>query len=159
MRHRWKDFGRIAWSRCGRHRSGPAIALGALIAIVGPFTGCGSSTSDGGDNGGCACTLEFRAFTVRVVDTSGAPVSGVDMTVTILRTGLQVDMTDREGPDGVYIIIDDSLIDAIQTGGDVVRVEGMKDGASFRADFVFDVPGPCRCHVTRVSGPAEVVLE
>ncbi len=107
----------------------------------------------------CACTEEFRAYPVTVVDAAAQPVAEVVMTRTHLPTGAVLEPTWLGMPaPGVYIVADDGLIDVFSSDGDLVRVTGVKGDASFSADFVFAVPDPCRCHVEQLAGPDTVVV-
>lgn len=129
----------------------PALLLG-LLAAAGPVA-CGSD-EPGGPNL-CACTEEFRSFTVKLVDADGAPLRDVIFDVTILRTGERVNVV--EWVPGVYTVFDDSFTSRILPN-EVVRVKAMKESSVEVRDFVFTVDEPCRCHVQQVSGPDVIVL-
>jgi hypothetical protein len=107
----------------------------------------------------CACTEEYRSYTISVVDNNGDLVSDVNITRVHLRTGTVLDpgWLGMLQP-GVYLVADDGMIDVFSSAGDTVRVTGTKDGAQFVADFVFAVPDPCRCHVEKQSGPDSAVI-
>ncbi len=114
-----------------------------------------------GDSGlaDCACTEEFRTYTLEVVDGLGQPLNDVVLTRTNLRTGKVLD----PGwlgllQDGHYVVADDGQLDEFSGDGDVLRVVGERNGQSFTVDLTFAVPEPCRCHVERLSGPARVVM-
>lgn len=126
-----------------------ATTVGSVL--VGVFASC----EIGGPS--AVCTTEFRAVLLAVRDRMGAPVPGLAISDTILRTGQAFDVAQIPGlPSGSYDVFDDNLKDRIRRTGDSVRVAGTGAGAGFRADFVFDVPGGC--HVRRRSGPATVIL-
>jgi hypothetical protein len=95
-----------------------------------------------------------------VVDGAGDLVPDVTITRTNQRTNevLEPGWLGMPQP-GVYVVADDQMIDDFSSAGDVLRVTGEKEGATFQADFVFAVPGPCGCHVEKQSGPDSVVIE
>lgn len=109
--------------------------------------------------GHCACTEEFRTFHITVLDDTGSPVPDVTITRTNQRTGQVLEPTWLGMTVwGTYLVADDGLLEAFSPDGDVVRVTGQKDGAAFQANFVFAVPGPCRCHVDKLAGPDTVTI-
>lgn len=124
-----------------------ALALATGISCQGPTTSR------------CACTEEFRYFTVTVLDDALQPADNVTLTRTNLRTGevLEPGWLGLLAP-GTYLVADDGLLDEFSNAGDTLRVVGTQNGASFTADFVFAVPAPCRCHVELRAGPDTVVI-
>lgn len=126
-----------------------------VLLAAAPVPAC----DDPASAGPCACTEEFRSYTVTVLDDAMQPMNGVALTRTNLRTGrvLEPGWLGLLAP-GVYVVTDDGLRDEFSSDGDVVRVTGSQGGASFTADFVFAVPEPCRCHVVRLAGPDTVVI-
>ena len=129
--------------------------LGILpLGLVTATLACGDVT-----NSGCACTEEFRYFTVTVLDDALQPAQNIVLTRTNLRTGKVIE------PGwlgmlvaGTYLVADDGLLDEFSSVGDTVRVVGTQGGASFTADFVFAAPAPCRCHVELRAGPDTVII-
>jgi hypothetical protein len=121
--------------------------------VVLALAACGDDPA-----GQCACTEEFRVFSVAVVDDASQPVSDAQLTVTNLRTG-HVLMSGWLGQlvPGSYVIADDAMVDEFSAEGDVVRVEGQAPAGSFTADFTF-APDACGCHLQRVAGPDTVVI-
>jgi hypothetical protein len=128
--------------------------LPSLLLVAAALAGC-----DDEPTGGCACTEEFRTFTVTVLDDAMQPAQGVTLTRTNLRTGrvLEPGWLGLLVP-GTYLVTDDGDRDEFSSAGDTVRVTGTQPGASFTADFVFAVPDPCRCHVVRLAGPDTVTI-
>jgi hypothetical protein len=129
------------------------LPLAVLSVAVAPTPGCDDPAP------ACACTEEFRVYTVTVLDDASQPQGGVVLTRTNLRTGrvLEPGWLGLLAP-GVYEVVDDGLRDEFSSDGDIVRVTGVQSGASFTADFVFATPEPCRCHVVRIAGPDTVVI-
>ena len=128
-----------------------SIAM-ALVALV--FLGCNLIISSG-----CLCTTEFVGVGFSLVDVSGRPISDVAVRVTIGPTGKPLGLDQPRASDGFYIVITDLEKDLLDPSGEVIHVFGSHGGHSFEAEFVVEVPGDCRCHVRKVSGPGQVVLE
>jgi len=129
------------------------VLMLAVLPAAGPVA-CGSAESLDPDL--CACTEEFRSFTVKLVDTDGSPLRGVNFDVTILRTGEKVNVV--EWVPGVYTVFDDNFTSQILPD-EVIRVKAIKDASIATRDFIFTVDEPCRCHVQKVSGPDVIVLD
>jgi hypothetical protein len=129
-----------------------------LLALVGTVAALGALACDD-PLSQCLCTEEFRTYLVTVVDAGGAPVSDVTITRTNLRTGALFEPTWLGMPvPGTYLVADDGLVDEFSSEGDLVRVTGEKDGATFEAQFEFAVPDECRCHVDKLAGPDTVTI-
>jgi hypothetical protein len=128
------------------------IAIPAVLALAG-LAGCTD-----GPSSGCACTEEFRVFTLAVLDDAAQPVPDADLTITNLRTGrtLQSGWLGDLVP-GHYAIVDDAMLDEFSGAGDPVRVRGQSPAGSFTAEFVFG-PDDCRCHLQRIAGPDTVMV-
>ena len=133
----------------------------SMRLLVLPFVTCvalsGFTCSDPATP--CACTEEFRTYTVRVIDAASQPVSDVTITRVNLRTDeiLQPGWLGMLEP-GYYLVADDGMLDLFSSDGDTVRVSGAKDGVTFVADFVFATPEPCRCHVVKLAGPDLAIM-
>ena len=124
------------------------------LSLVAMALACSDST-----NSQCACTEEFRTFTLTVLDDAMQPAPNVTLVRTNLRTGKVLE------PGwlgllvaGTYLVADDGLVDEFSSAGDTVRVVGTQGGVSFTADFVFAAPAPCRCHVELLAGPDTVII-
>lgn len=125
-------------------------ALG-LVTVLG----CADTTGSR-----CACTEEFRTFTVTVRDDALQPVDNATLTRTNLRTGrvLEPGWLGLLTP-GTYLVADDGLLAEFSSAGDTVRVVFTQAGTvGATADFVFAVPDPCRCHVELRAGPETVII-
>jgi len=143
---------RVQWFRVGGAMTRSiSIRRGTLTAALFVIAGCD-------EPGGIACTASFAIYTIVVTDRSGAPVDGVDLAVTLVRTGEQLEPTAVGGPYpvGTYPLVDDAATTKLRPMGDEVRAVATKGTASVQADFVFAVPGGC--HVHKVSGPDTVAL-
>jgi len=130
-------------------------ALGALAAALFATGagGCDDAT------GTCACTEEFRAYLVMVLDDAMQPANGVTLTRTDLRTGKVLEPTWLGMPvPGAYVVVDDGLAGEFSSAGDTVRVVFAQGGSTHTEDFEFAVPAPCFCHVEKLAGPDTVVM-
>jgi len=88
-----------------------------------------------------------------VVDTAGAPVS--DLQVTVRRVATDSILSTASGSSfaaGTYLVLDDGFKDEVAARGEVVRFTGVRGGDQVSADFTFGTD-PCRCHIERISGP------
>jgi hypothetical protein len=107
----------------------------------------------------CACTEEFRTFTVTILDDAMQPAENLTLVRTNLRTGKILD-PGRLGMlvPGTWLVADDGMVDEFSDAGDTLRVAITQSGFTTSVDFVFRVPEPCRCHVEFVAGPDTVVI-
>jgi hypothetical protein len=124
-----------------------------VLAVGGPVLGCsGDQASDG-----CICTASFALYNVTVIDAAGAPVTGLDPTVTVVRTGQRLTLSTT--PSGNhYPVFTDGEIHLIDPAGELVRFVASNTQGSTAGDFVFDAPGTCHCHMRKVSGPDTLVV-
>ena len=130
----------------------------AILALAAVFLAAGGTSCDDA-TGSCACTEEFRAYLVTVLDDAMQPANGVALTRVNLRTDRVLEPTWLGMPTpGAYVVADDGLIDEFSGEGDIVRVTFAQGGSSFTTDFKFAVPAPCFCHVEKVFGPDTVVM-
>jgi hypothetical protein len=106
----------------------------------------------------CICTDVFVTVSVTVFDSAGAPVTGLSPVITVQRTGAHIVPNAPGLPPGRYTVITDNDADAIALGGDAVRFAVASGARTATADFVIGVDGPCRCHISKLSGPLQVVL-
>jgi hypothetical protein len=124
------------------------------LSLVTITLGCADSTTSP-----CACTEEFRYFTVTILDDALQPVQNATLTRTNLRTGRVIEPGWLGLPTpGTYLVADDGLRDEFSSAGDILRVVCSQGGADFTADFVFATPAPCRCHLELRAGPDTVVI-
>lgn len=122
-----------------------AVSFASLLV---PLLGCADQST--------VCTAEFAMVPLTVLTQGGAPVSGLTISATTLRTGQSYGISQQNGigGPGAYIVFDDGLRDRIRSSGDPVRVTGSDAAPRFTADFVFDIRGGC--HVRKVAGPDTV---
>lgn len=107
-----------------------------------------------------ACTMEFRTFSVAVVNEAGEPVTGLEPVVTMMRTGEELDFSDMGPGDpesGVYLVMTDGNGSLIQQDEEPVRLTATTGQLSVTGDFVFGMT-MCRCHVEQLSGPDTLVM-
>ncbi|UCD24462.1 MAG: hypothetical protein JSW51_00655 [Gemmatimonadota bacterium] len=127
------------------------------LTVVTYVAFAGSSCSDA-ETPCDYCTLEFRTYTLDVVDDASQPVSDVMITRVNRRTGdtLTPGWLGMLQP-GTYLVADDGMLDSFSIDGDTVQVTGVKDDLTFVQNFVF-ATDICHCHVTKVAGPQTVII-
>ena len=105
------------------------------------------------------CTASFAMVPLTVLTQGGAPVPGLTISATTLRTGQSFGVPQPLGGSqpGAYVVFDDGLRDRIRASGDSVRITGSGGAAGFTANFIFDVPGGC--HVRKVAGPDTITVQ
>jgi hypothetical protein len=123
----------------------------AVLPVAGVLAACNA------DLGGKICTTSFALIPVVVVNAQGAPLTGISITDSVLRTHerFAVPQSFNGWSAGTFHVFDDSFISKVRESGDAVRVTGTNGTLSFGADFVFGAPDGC--HVTKLSGPDTVV--
>lgn len=105
----------------------------------------------------CVCTALFAFYNVTVIDTTGAPVTGLHPIVTVVRTGR--DISSSLTPAGnQYPVFSDGEIHLIDPAGELIRFTAGNAQGAATGDFVFDAPGACHCHIHKVSGPDTLVI-
>ena len=119
------------------------------IAVVGLMMLGGCETDDPGD---CVCTEEFATVGVYVVDANGLPADSVRTTVTVLRTGDTLQVSEFPFMDGYHVVADDRLTQTLARDGEWMRLQAEKGTFHLEQDFLIGTD-PCRCHVYKWSGP------
>lgn len=126
-------------------------SLFACLPVAGVLAACNA------DLGGRICTTSFALIPVVVVNAEGAPLTGISITDSVLRTHerFTVPQSFNGWSPGTFHVFDDNFLTKVRENGDSVRVTGTNGTLSFTADFVFGAPDGC--HVARLSGPDTVV--
>lgn len=106
----------------------------------------------------CFCTKEYVSVTLQVVNEQNEPEAGVEVTVTVDRTGDVLAINQLGAADGYFVVVSDSQKDVIDpVFGSVLTVDGAKEERGFEARFKIGL-GHCQCHVYKVWGPDTVVV-
>ena len=135
-----------------------------LIVIAVALPGCLYFESEDREPHGCpaiACTDLFAMITVKIVNSSNAPVSGLATQSIYVDTGQPI-MTYNSGiDDGTYVIVDDSFLGQALADRDhhTIRFEASRPatGQSVTADYVI-AADECACHISPVAGPDLLVI-
>ncbi len=127
-----------------------------LVVISTACVSCDTTPPD--PNTKCVCTLIVATVHVYIVDPNYQPISDATVTVKNMRTDEYYDVENPQGPSWLYTVIDDSFKSKIRSSGDSLYFRGSKDDRDGDALFVIDVPGECRCHIRKVSGPDTLML-
>lgn len=108
------------------------------------------------------CTEQFAMVRVLFKDAQGKPVAVSGLKIINKRTKEELvpGQSDITGQPGYYTIADDGMKDKFSTGGDTVTVTASNPATKKPADAMFVISGgKCACHINKVSGPEEVVVE
>lgn len=108
------------------------------------------------------CTQEFRMVQVKFKDAAGNPVMVKDYSAINKRTGestLQNNDPATVNNQGIYIVASDADVRKLSESGDIINVTATHPTTNNKVTAEFVVKGgACACHITKVSGPSEVVL-
>ncbi len=96
-------------------------------------------------------------YDVSVVNSAGAPVSGLIATVTLVRNG-QI-LSSQGGVGNRYQLISDDYKRLLTPDGEVIRFTAADSRGSVTADYRVGVDSPCLCHVWKLFGPESLVLQ
>ncbi|HEY0771503.1 MAG TPA: hypothetical protein VGD31_14350 [Sphingobacteriaceae bacterium] len=133
------------------------IKFTVLLSVLLYLSGCSLDNSD------CSamCTTDFRYVTIKFSNSAGQPVVVNGYKSVNLRTGLQLQTPppDTVHFKGIYIVASDSNILQLSTAGDTIQVHARdpKTDTEKTARFVV-AGGECKCHITKKSGPEEIIF-
>lgn len=149
--------------RWGRWMGGAALPMSALAALAALavisaaiFAGCNSTEA----KPSCKCDTEFRTFTLAVSDAAG-PVDSAQ--VRVFRVSDGSDITgyayDPPGPGYVTAFTDDILYD-LPAGTARMDVRVAVSKGTEKGEAIMSIAADeCRCHISKLSGPDNVVLK
>ncbi|MCX8010608.1 MAG: hypothetical protein N3A61_05600 [Ignavibacteria bacterium] len=117
------------------------------LVIIFSFTSCSKLI----DN--CACTMEFRMYTVLVLDSKNQPVDSLDVVVKNKKTGkVYIFMEKIYLGKGVYQVMNDRYLEDFSSDfPSAVLFTASKSGVSVEAEYWF-ITDNCNCHVSKVAG-------
>jgi hypothetical protein len=146
MRRIWRDI--------------PVVKTACLwmCAFVGmSATGGQSATSKPLPPASRICDMSMRLVSLRLVDASGAPVSGASITVRRVRTRTMLANAEAMGGQGDYKVLEDGMLKDLRHNGEPFDVTFAKDGRTrrVRIRLGMDAGG---CHVMLKSGPTRIVF-
>jgi hypothetical protein len=125
----------------------------ALVALVHAFAACDLFDDQ------VLCSQEDVSIWFRVVDSAGAPIDSLAITVTNVRTDeiykVEQPYTDERGD---YVALDDSFKGKVRSYGDPILVHGEQGAYRFEAAFIIGL-SEHGCHVAKLAGPETVVIE
>ena len=125
-------------------------AIISFIAIL--ILSCTTDVKD------CACTLEFRGYSIIVINSSGDPVDSLITRITN-SSGKEFSFHGSYFPndsEGRYWIMDDSYKNEFTIRPTTIFFDGTKENVSAEAAFLINTD-ECKCHVNKVAGPDTVV--
>ncbi|WP_207533338.1 hypothetical protein [Desertivirga arenae] len=108
------------------------------------------------------CTEEFRSVSVKFVDGNGHAVKVKNYTSINKRTNnslLKGIVPDTVTAEGIALVASDANLADISESGDSVIVTGKHpvSNKTVRGSF-YMMGGKCSCHISKVSGPAQLVF-
>ena len=108
----------------------------------------------------CVCTMEFRSYSVTVVDSLGVPLDSLTVTIKD-KDGDELDVQQEpySFSNGNYTVLNDSFTQEFCACGTPERIYfSATDGnKTANGEFMFNTD-ECRCHINKVSGPDTLVL-
>lgn len=123
------------------------LALASLAGCIAP----------GFDHDNCACTADYRLFTIQVIERGGTPVPGLAKRTIRLRDGADVTARDTQyDQGGYYVVMSDGDTSFLTTTPERFRFDA--SGAQGTASFQFEAStNACDCHFD-VESPVEGAL-
>jgi 2-polyprenyl-6-methoxyphenol hydroxylase-like FAD-dependent oxidoreductase len=135
-----------------------AILRSAMIlAVAVSAAGAQSSTARPLPAGSRICDMSMRIISMRLVDSSGAPVPGASITVRRVRTRALLAQAEAMGGQGDYKILEDGTLTDLRRGGEPFEVRFTKNSRTRRVRLIIGMD-PGGCHVTLKSGPTTVTM-
>ena len=135
-----------------------------LIALPSLLYSCETLEKTQEDN--CppqACTMEYRAVSVRFVDEEGKPLEVKNYTSINRRTKtsmLKGVVPDTVTADGWALVASDANLHDISEAGDTIVVTAFHPVNGNKTESLFVITGgKCACHINKVSGPEQVVIK
>jgi len=134
-----------------------------LLLLVAAFSGCKKHNQQKG----CpsqACTLDFASLTVSFVNKDGQPTPGKNVTVINLRTHETIIAKGSGGPavptvgPNLYTIATDNNKSEFSTEGDEVELTATDGITNITKTTTFKISGGCNCHIAKISGPNQIIL-
>ena len=128
----------------------PTISILSIFLFF--LLGC----NDDQECAGVACTADYRIVTIEVKDQNGDPVLLDAYNVLIVNTNERLTFDPEVPTGGQYTLVEDQHMSLISSDGTLLLFEGLiNDEVIASEEFV--VGHDC-CHVIKVSGPDEVVI-
>lgn len=131
-----------------------SISLLALGCVILSASDCSRNGGKSNPCDGVMCTMQFAMVNVTVRDATGNPAR-LDSAVTIGANGKVIPTSPHMG-EGVYTIVDDGYKSSLALRTEDVRFKGYLAGRQV-LDEAYTITADC-CHVSKKSGPAELVL-
>lgn len=109
----------------------------------------------------CLCTTEYRYYLVTVVDTLGAPVDSLTVSVKDKNgSELNISQENQIFGSGNYIVFNDSFTSMFVSVTDTEKIiftaaDGVRNVIG---EYLFDTDR-CRCHINKISGPDTLVIK
>lgn len=103
------------------------------------------------------CTEIFKAVTVKVTDTAGAPIELDDYYTIREKTGERITGPGSIVENGYYVVVDDNFIATLMNKTEGFRFIGKKNGVEV-VNEIYQITGDC-CHVNKDNGKDTVIIQ
>lgn len=106
------------------------------------------------------CTNLFASITIHFTDNQGQAIAVSNFQAINLRTGMQTGSsaaTSNLMP-GYYIVADDTDLKNLSTDGDNIQVTATNPTNNQTKTVTVKVGGGCACHISKISGPDQVIF-
>ncbi|WP_316826807.1 hypothetical protein [Pedobacter miscanthi] len=135
----------------------------ALLLIIGiALLNCkkNKTITDCGDK---MCTYEFVSYGIRFVDNKGEGAEVKDFSVINQRTGESLKANSSiytSTVKGAFIVVDDGNKLQLSENGDDLKITGTSVATNQTKSVVIKMGGgKCACHISKISGPDQVVFD
>ncbi len=129
------------------------ILLVSFLLVIGAVS-CSTVEKD------CICTDEYRFYLVAVVNTLGAPVDSLNVTIRD-KDGDELNVQQDSHPFGAgkYTVLNDSFTQMFCACGTPEKIYfSASDGSRITAgEYLFNTDD-CKCHINKVAGQDTLVL-
>lgn len=106
----------------------------------------------------CICTLEFRMYTVLVIDKANQPVDSLNIEIKNAATGrVYLFLEKIYLGKGVYQVMNDNYTKEFSQWPEKILFKGTKNGGVVESDYYFNTD-ECKCHVHKISGKDTLVI-
>ncbi len=102
------------------------------------------------------CTMMFAAVNTQVKDKAGASIV-FDEVYTLRESNNEIIKYEQRNTNGSYTVLDDSYRSEIENTSDNFRLVGKMNGQTVMNEL-FVIKADC-CHVSKVSGKSEIVID
>ena len=137
------------------------IALG--VFMISALLSCKKNTAESECEKNTICTTEFRSVSIRFVDNRGEGAEVKDFNVVNQRNGEKLHANSSALINmikGTYLVADDGNTKSLSEEGDDLKITATSVETNQTKSAIVKVKGgKCACHISKVSGPEQVVFD